>query len=402
MQSTVLDALAPLAAPARRWSVPDLQAAFATVPDPRRAQGRRFPLAAVLTLAVAALLANHPSERAIAEWGADQDAATKRALGFPQAVTPHQSTIQRLFRRLDPVALAAALSRVFDPPGAAGRARGEAGVAVDGKAQRGRLPFAPRAGTPVHALTAFCHQARVVLAQLPITGRADKAEAELRVAPALLACLDWRGRVLTGDALLCQQGLCRQVLAAGGDYLLVVKANQPALHAAIARLFDPPAGARAEVTLLDCRAAETTEKAHGRLETRRLLASTDLTDYLTWPALAQVVRVERRWTERGATKRQVRYGITSLPPTIADADRLLALKRGHWQIENGLHYIKDEALGEDRSQLHLGAGPEVMACLRDAAVSLLHRAGIDRIAERLRHHSRHPDAVLALLGCPAT
>jgi hypothetical protein len=71
-------------------------------------------------------------------------------------------------------------------------------------------------------------------------------------------------------------------------------------------------------------------------------------------------------------------------------------------IENGLHSIKDETLGEDRSQLHLGAGPDVLACLHDTVVSLLHRAGVDRIAERLRYHSRHPAAGLTLLGCPAT
>ncbi|MCC6629212.1 MAG: ISAs1 family transposase, partial [Chloroflexi bacterium] len=133
------------------------------------------------------------------------------------------------------------------------------------------------------------------------------------------------------------------------------------------------------------------------------LASTDLTDlptYLDWPGLAQVVRIERTWIERGASQHHVHYGITSLPPVIGAAGRLLALKRGHWQIENSLHYVLDETLGEDRSPVHLGAGPSVLACLRGAVVSLLHRAGIDRVAERLRYHSRHPEAVLALLGCP--
>ena len=109
-----------------------------------------------------------------------------------------------------------------------------------GKAQRGRLRF-QAGGCPVHALAAFCHEQGVVLAQEPIGGTADKAEAELTVAPALLARVDWRGRVLTGDALFCQRKLCRQVLDAGGDYLLVVKENQPALLADLALLFDPPA-----------------------------------------------------------------------------------------------------------------------------------------------------------------
>jgi DDE family transposase len=402
MQAHLLAVLGPAVAPARGWASPDLRAALAAVPAPRRAQGRRCSLPAVLTLAVAAILANHRSEQAIAEWGADQDAATTRALGFPTATPPHQSTIQRLVRRLDPVALAAARHRAFDPPPAAARSRGEEGVSVDGKAQRGRLAFAAPAGAPVHALTAFRHRDRAVLAQLPIGGRADKAEAELTVAPALLACLDWRGRVLTGDARLRQRALCQQVLDAGGDYLRLVKEDQPWLHAAIRRLVDPPAGV-GDLPLLDCRMAETTEQGHGRLETRRRLASTDLTDlpaYLAWPGLAQVVRVERTWTERGASMHQVHDGITSLPPVIGAAGRLLARKRGHWPIEHGRHDVLDETLGEDRSPAHLGAGPSVLACLRGAVVSLLHRAGIDRIAEQLRYHSRHPEAVLALLGCP--
>ncbi|MBA2469313.1 MAG: ISAs1 family transposase, partial [Chloroflexia bacterium] len=95
------------------------------------------------------------------------------------------------------------------------------GIAIDGKAQRGRLRVA--ADGPVHALSAFCHEAGIVLAQEPITTAVGKAEAELTVAPTLLDRLDWHGRVLTGDALFCQHALCAQVRAAGGDYLLLVK-----------------------------------------------------------------------------------------------------------------------------------------------------------------------------------
>jgi len=385
------------APPALTVSVARLHDAFAAVPDPRRAQGRRFTLPAVLTLAVAAILANHLTEQAIAEWGADQSAEVKRALGFPTGVTPHQSTIQRLFRRLDPAHLAAALARYFAPPAAPGaRPRGGQGVAVDGKAQRGRRPFETHAGCPVHALTAFCHDHGVVLASAEIRSTAAKAEAELTVAPALLARVDWRGRVLTGDALLCQRRLCEHVLAAGGDYLLLVKENQPTLYRGIQLLFDPPADA--PLPLLDCREVAAAERGHGRVERRHLRASTDLNGYLDWPGLGQVFRLERTWRERGVDKRAVHYGITSLPPVDADAARLLAHKRGHWSIENRLHYVKDVVLGEDRSLLHQGAGPSVMAQLRDTALGLLRQAGHQRVAAQLRYHSRHPQAVLPLLG----
>lgn len=108
-------------------------------------------------------------------------------------------------------------------------------------------------------------------------------------------------------------------------------------------------------------------------------------------------RLERTWQERGATKREVQYGITSLPPAVADAARLLELKRGHWQIENGLHHVKDVTLGEDRSLVHLGKGPSVMAMLRDATLSLLRHHGCRAIAQRLRFNSRHPEHAVALI-----
>jgi predicted transposase YbfD/YdcC len=382
--------------PPPRAIVPStLVAAFATVPDPRRRQGTRYPLPALLALALSALLANHLSVLAIAEWGATQRRALLAQLGFPAGVTPHQSTLQRLFRKLDPVALAAALTRVFRVPAATTPpARGSQGVALDGKAQRGRLAFGST-GCPVHALTAFDHQRRVVLAQLPITATGDKAEAELTVAPALLAQVDWRGRVLTGDALFCQRNLCQQVLEAGGDYLLLVKENQPRLYEDIRTLFDPPLPT---LPLTDRREAHTVDHGHGRhQEVRHLIASTDLVGYSDWPGLAQVFRLERTWRERDAAKRGVHYGISSLPPPLADAAALLRHKRGHWHIENHLHYVKDVTLGEDRSLIHEGMGPAVMAILRDVTVSLLRHSGYRTIAPRLRYHSRHPEAAVALL-----
>jgi hypothetical protein len=149
--------------------------AFAAVPDPRARQGRRFTLAALLTLTLAAMLANHRSPFAIAEWGAEQDDATRRALGFTKGVTPHRSTFQRLFRRLNPALLSAALTAqeaMADP--AAPGVRGAAGIAIDGKTQRGRLAFVVPAGAPVHALSAYTHTEGAVLAHQVISGAADK------------------------------------------------------------------------------------------------------------------------------------------------------------------------------------------------------------------------------------
>jgi predicted transposase YbfD/YdcC len=136
----------------------------------------------------------------------------------------------------------------------------------------------------------------------------------------------------------------------------------------------------------------TVDKGHGRLEVRHLIASRERNGYLDWPGLGQVFMVERTWWERGERKTAVRYGITSLPAAVADAPRLLALVRSHWQIENGLHYVNGcplgrVTLGEDRSLIHKGNWPSIMAILRDTVVSLLHRAGWRTIAERLRAYA---------------
>jgi predicted transposase YbfD/YdcC len=375
----------------------DLLAAFRAVPDPRRPQGRRYSLAAILTVAVAALLAKHTSVLAIAEWAADQPPEIRARLGFPADTTPHQSTFQRLLGRLDPYRLAAALSQALTGTSpAVPRVRGTQGVAIDGKAHRGRLAFTTGPQTCVHVLSAVCHIHGVVLAQTPITSTAEKTEAELTVAPALIAQLDWHGRVLTGDALFCQRPLCTQVLAAGGDYLFLVKGNQPELFDDVRLLFDPP---MATLPLMDQREAQTVDQGHGRYDdTRHLITSTDLNHYLDWPGLAQVFRLERTWRDKAGAHRMIRYGITSVPPEVASADQLLALRRGHWTIENRVHYVKDVSLGEDQSSVHRDAGPMILAILRDTALNLLRGAGVSTIAAHLRAIGRHPETVLTLLG----
>lgn len=383
---------------------PALSAAFATIPDPRGARGKRFSLVAMLNLAVAAMLANHLSELAIAEWGAAQSRSLLHALGFARGVTPHQTTVQRLFRALDPACLARALTASFAT--SVPTARGQEAVAIDGKTLRGRLPFAPPGAAPIHLLTLYCQTTGAVLAHAEIAQTGDKAAAALTVAPALLAEIDWTGRVLTGDALFCQRNLCAQVVGAGGDDLVVVKENQATLRRDLATLFATRADAALRAATLpvwDMREVTQGERGHGRTEQRHLVASTELNDYLDWPHLAQVCCLERTWSDRKGTHTATRYLVTSLPPAVADAARLLTLARGRVPsgrvgIENGLHYVKDVTLREDASTLHAGAGPTVLAMLRDTAVTVLHQAGVRAVASRLRYHSTHPEATLALLG----
>jgi predicted transposase YbfD/YdcC len=193
----------------------------------------------------------------------------------------------------------------------------------------------------------------------------------------LLAQLALERRTITGDALYCQRTLCRQIRAAGGDYLVLVKENQPTLLADIQTLFDqPPPG---EVF----RSVVETSRGHGRHESRRLWAATALAAYLEWPGVQQVGKVERVVRQGSRTSDETRYFVTSHGPATT-AEQLLQMVRGHWGIENRLHYVRDVTLGEDASRIRSGAAPQVMAALRNAVINLLRHGGATNIAARLR------------------
>lgn len=146
--------------------------------------------------------------------------------------------------------------------------------------------------------------------------------------------------------------------------------------------------------------AETCDKAHGRLEIRRIWTSTALNAYLNFPYAAQVFRIERQRTELKTDKTQldIVYGITALAPQQANPERLLHLNRHHWSIENRSHYVRDVTFDEDRSQVRTRNGPSVMATLRNFAISLLRLLGVTSIPSQLRAYARKPHLALGLLG----
>lgn len=381
--------------------VPSLVAAFGAIPDPRRAASVRYPLPALLALVVLGLLAQQESVLGIAEWAAHQEATLLAAVGLPSGASPCQSTLHRVLAQLDPVAVGQVLAQHFQALVPADPAvRGGQAVAVDGKALRGARRGQVPAPPTVQLLTAFCHDQQVVLAQVPVHQTTERHAAELTVASDLLGHLDWQGRVLTGDALYCQRALCQQVLAGGGDYCVVVKDNQATLKADIALLFASPPPATT-VPTPDRRCATTQDWGHGRThEQRTLVASSDLNAYLDWPGVAQVFQLTRTWQEHGHPQQHVTYGLTSLPPDQAGPPRLLALRRGHWQIENALHYVKDVVLREDASLVHHRAGPLLLALLRNTALNLLRLTSVRAVTSQRRTFACRPAAALALLIMP--
>lgn len=217
---------------------------------------------------------------------------------------------------------------------------------------------------------------------------------ELKVAPKLLRLIDLAGLVVTTDALHTQKKTARLIVEGGGDYFMVVKENQPSLYEEIGLLFaDPPVG---EVFDRDL-----SRRFHGdRYEEREILVSSSLADYLEWPYVGQVCRIERRVWRKGRLRAEMGYAITSLKN--AKANRLQKLWRGHWGIENKLHYVRDVTMGEDASQVRTRSAPEVMAALRNLTLSLLRLAGVQNVAAALRRNARYPEEALALMGLANT
>jgi predicted transposase YbfD/YdcC len=195
---------------------------------------------------------------------------------------------------------------------------------------------------------------------------------------------------VTGDALYAQKGLCEQIVEQGGNYLFVLKANQPEMLEDTATLFaDPPSEPMVAVQ----------RGRHGnRQEIRRISVSTELNGYSQWPYLGQVCRIERQREIKGQVQQETTYAITSLSPEEASPSQLLALNRGHWGIENRLHWVRDVTFDEDRSQVRKGSAPQVMACLRNTAIGLLRLKRAPNIAAARRRNACHPDEALAPLG----
>jgi len=199
-------------------------------------------------------------------------------------------------------------------------------------------------------------------------------------------------RVVTGDAKFCQRDLSRLVVQRGGAYFWVVKDNQATLREAIATVFASPPPGEPPLTAVS-------RTQHGdRQEVRTLAASTALNAYLDWPHVAQVCQIERQITRKQRTTTEIAYAITSLSPQAASPAQLAAFWRGHWGIENRLHWVRDVTFGEDASQIRTGSGPHVMAALRNTTIAVLRRAGHPNIAAALRTYAARPADVLALLG----
>jgi predicted transposase YbfD/YdcC len=347
-----------------------------SLPDPRKARGIRHRLPVLVAVGIVAVLAGARSFTSIGEWAADADDQTIEALGGDAGRRPSESAIRRAFGRLDAVVVDRIMGAwLWTRTRVSG---GRRVIAIDGKTIRGARTA--DAAAP-HLVAGLDHASGAVIGQLATAAKSN----EIPTVQELLKLLDLTGAVVTMDAMHTQTQTAEQITAAGGDYVFTVKANQPSLHTACKAL-----------PWNDIPAHRATQKGHGRRVTRTIKVVA-APNWIGFPGAAQVAQLRRTVTRAGKKTVEVVYLITSADHRSAPPQTLASWVQGHWSIENKLHWVRDVDYDEDRSQVRTGSGPQVMASLRNTAISLLRLAGWDNIARALRHHARHPEDALKLL-----
>jgi len=378
---------------------------LAEVPDPRKAKGKRHPLAAMLALTVIGLLCGQRSYTRIAKW-ARLHPHLRDALGFTAKHTPAAATFHYAYQRLDATAVEKILTQWTTQTLARMNLSTDdlKGLAIDGKTLGNSHTEDTRR---THLLAAVSHEVGIPIAECAVSEKTN----EIPVSIQLLKAFDVTGLVITTDALLTQRKFCQEILKRQADYCLPVKANQKQLYEDIRDLFepfdetDPPEVENRRFENLHAEAGAhlqtytDTEDAKGRITTRTLTASTLLTQHADWPGLQQVYQYTTHQTSKKTAhvKCHVQYGITSLTPERASAADLLKLRREHWTIENKLHWIRDVVFQEDASNVRTGVMPQVMAALRNTAISVLRCTRHTKITDALQRFAAKPILAVNLI-----
>jgi predicted transposase YbfD/YdcC len=334
---------------------------FAELPDPRMNRTKRHLLGDILTITICAVICGAEGWVQVAQFGRCKMKWFKTFLPLPNGIASHD-TFGRVFAKLDPTAFEACFLKWIADLATASEGRL---IAIDGKTVRRSLDVA-NGRAAIHMVSAWCAANHLVLGQVATDAKSN----EITAIPELLKLLDLAGAVVTIDAIGCQKKIAAQIADQGGDYLLQLKGNQGGLHDETALLFDQCL--RDDCLGIPYTTAATTNGGHGRVEQRRIWVTSEagwFAERGKWKNLRSLARVESRRTVNGKTSVEYRYYISSL--TAEDPARMLALIRGHWGIENSLHWSLDIAFREDDCRIRRGHAAENFSRLNRIALNLL-------------------------------
>lgn len=336
---------------------------FDGLEDPRLDRTKLHALGDILFVTLCAVLCGADSWAEVELYGHSKEQWLRRFVPLANGIPSHD-TFGRVFSRLDPTQLEqcflnwmSALAQVSE-----GRL-----IAIDGKTIRRSFDKAD-GRLAIHMVSAWCEANHLVLGQLATSEKSN----EITAIPRLLEMLDLKGAVVTIDAMGCQKAIAEQIVRQKGHYVLAVKDNQPALHEVVSKTFDELTGPG--IPCVSCDFHEDVDAGHGRVETRRIW-TTGWTDWwkdrADWAGLKSFVCVESIREMNGRRSTERRYFISDLDGR--DAQAMLGYVRGHWGIENKLHWSLDMTFREDSLRNRVGHSAENFSRIRRLALNLLRR-----------------------------
>lgn len=375
------------------FNIGELMAKFQQLTDSRKARGKRYSLPLLMTLILLAKLAGEDTPKGITEWLHLRRRQIIKAFQPERKTMPAYNTIRRTLADTVTEDELQTVFRLFLYQEYGGQQ--SILITLDGKTLRGTIPKGKTKG--VHLLAAYLPEEGIVLMQVAV----DAKENEIKVAPQVLATLDLKGRIVIGDAMFTQRKLSVQIVAQGGDYIWFVKDNQKRLREDVEQFFVPPRKAAGwHIEQLPQRIAVSQNKEHGRLEKRTLTLMTNESQFIEWPALEQVFKLDRHVVccRTGEITAETVYGITSISPEKGSADHMLEWTRAYWGIENGLHFRRDTTLNEDAIQMSNPNQAQVTAVMNNFIVALANKMGFSNLASVRRHFDAYITMALASSG----
>ena len=376
------------------YEIDSLYGRFGDMRDPRKAHGKRYSLTTLLVIIFLAKLCGKDRPDEIADWAKNHADELTELMKLRRRWMPHHNTIRRVFQN---IVDESEFDRLAQNYAQAKQSQAGQVMAMDGKALRGTRIAGQEASD--YVLSLYNVPERQVVAQAIV----DSKENEIAAAPRALEGVSLAGKIITGDALHTQRAISVQIVEQGGDYLWPVKENHPRLYADIQLLFTPdqPKPGFGKITT-DFLTTSMVNLGHGRLEKRTIQTSAMLNDYVDWPGIGQVYRLERRfsWIRQGKvykTSSEIEYGITSLSREEASPAMVLQIRRQHWLIETGLHYRRDVTFREDATRMTIGAAGRILATIHNLVLGLIARAGFVNAARARRYYEGHIDQAFSLL-----